>query len=452
VSENTMHKRVARALEKLRAVFAKHGVTLSAAAIAGAVSTHSVQAAPAAMAKTISAVAIAKGATASTSTILLAKATLIAMKTKTIVTTVAATTFVLGLGGWFVFQSQKPPPPPPPPVATAPADPVPFKFDNANFRQAGDKDGRFVVEVDPNTRRTADSAPAIHIHGPVAPQPNAAPFSQPRGNKVADNSSCAQYIINTNSPLLGNRVRITGWLKTSDVQNRASVFMAVWIKGSQTAATLCALDTMDDRPIDGTTDWRKIEIVTEAPQEPCMIVFGPGLTGDGEMWGDDFQIDLAPPNAPVTDDSAWRLTSKTPNTYSEKVDHGVTHDGHSTVCLTYTGSGDANGQWAWWGQKIRPPMSDTYQGRTLRMTGWVKTERVSGRLQPCIRPWDQASGYFTKDSMSRDNSLTGTQDWTQFTVTCPIQKTAQHVDTPFILWGSGKAWIDMTSIKIEIVK
>ena len=45
-SEDSAKKRVQRALEKLRTFFKKHGVTLSAAAIAGAVSANSVQAAP----------------------------------------------------------------------------------------------------------------------------------------------------------------------------------------------------------------------------------------------------------------------------------------------------------------------------------------------------------------------------------------------------------------------
>src|SRR5438105_4614278 len=45
-SEDSAKKRVQRAVEKLRTFFKKHGVTLSAAAIAGAVSANSVQAAP----------------------------------------------------------------------------------------------------------------------------------------------------------------------------------------------------------------------------------------------------------------------------------------------------------------------------------------------------------------------------------------------------------------------
>src|SRR5882724_267067 len=75
-SEDAAKMRVNRALEKLRKIFGKRGVTFSAAAIAGAVSTNSVQAAPVGLAKTISAVAIAKGAAAGGSTLALVKGTL----------------------------------------------------------------------------------------------------------------------------------------------------------------------------------------------------------------------------------------------------------------------------------------------------------------------------------------------------------------------------------------
>jgi uncharacterized protein (TIGR03435 family) len=76
VEEGAAHKRVTRAVEKLRKVFVKRGVTLSGAAIAGAVSANSVQAAPVALVKTTAAVAITKGAVATASTLTLVKGAL----------------------------------------------------------------------------------------------------------------------------------------------------------------------------------------------------------------------------------------------------------------------------------------------------------------------------------------------------------------------------------------
>ena len=60
-NEEAAKKRVARALEKLRAYFARRGVNSTTAIVADAISAQSVQAAPAAFAKSVTSVALAKG-------------------------------------------------------------------------------------------------------------------------------------------------------------------------------------------------------------------------------------------------------------------------------------------------------------------------------------------------------------------------------------------------------
>ena len=90
-SEDAAEKRVNRALEKLRNLFAKRGVSSTTAIIAGAISANSVQAAPVALAKSITAVAFAKGAAASTSTLTLIKGAL-----KIMAWTKAKTAIVVG--------------------------------------------------------------------------------------------------------------------------------------------------------------------------------------------------------------------------------------------------------------------------------------------------------------------------------------------------------------------
>lgn len=76
LNEETAKKRVTRALEKLRKFFHKRGVVLSTGVIAGAISANSVHAAPTVLVKTVTAVAAAKGATASGSTLTLIKGAL----------------------------------------------------------------------------------------------------------------------------------------------------------------------------------------------------------------------------------------------------------------------------------------------------------------------------------------------------------------------------------------
>lgn len=60
-SEDTAQKRVARALDKLRAAFARHGVSASSASLAGLLATQGVQAAPATVLDSVGALATTSG-------------------------------------------------------------------------------------------------------------------------------------------------------------------------------------------------------------------------------------------------------------------------------------------------------------------------------------------------------------------------------------------------------
>jgi RNA polymerase sigma factor (sigma-70 family) len=98
-SEDAAKMRVSRAVEKLRRFFAKRGVTLSVTVITGAVSASAVQAVPAALARSVSGAATAKGAAATGSTLALVKGTLKLMmwaKAKTSVITTAAIILAAG--------------------------------------------------------------------------------------------------------------------------------------------------------------------------------------------------------------------------------------------------------------------------------------------------------------------------------------------------------------------
>jgi uncharacterized protein (TIGR03435 family) len=93
VDEYAAQKRVARALEKLRAFFVERGVDSTTATIGEAISANSIQVAPALLAKTATAAAIAKGAATSTSTLTLIKGAL-----KIMAWTKAKAAIVVGAG------------------------------------------------------------------------------------------------------------------------------------------------------------------------------------------------------------------------------------------------------------------------------------------------------------------------------------------------------------------
>jgi RNA polymerase sigma factor (sigma-70 family) len=451
LNEVTARKRVSRALEKLRTLFAKRGVVLTAAALAGTIAGNSVQAAPAALANATTAAAIAKGAMAGLSTLALAKTTLIAltMKSKTMAAAAILGALILGAGvcGVYIIWHHKM-------ARVSFASKPPLAFANSAFKPDGDQDGAFTVGLDTNMLRTSTSAPAIHIKGPIGAQSLAPNHDRAFWN--SDNSASTLCVVGPGSPLLGKHICVTGWLKTSNAQKWASAFLLIFTKEIKSKGW-SRVDSMSDRPILGTTDWQPVKLVTDVPNQACVIYFGPDLYGPGELWGDDFQISLADPGEPITDSRAWHQSFTSAGDYPMTTDVANPHNGSPSLCFAYTGPAKAAGKsFAWYGHDIRYPESERYAGHTVRLSGWIKTENVSNHVQPQIRPlsglMQKDSKLLATDSMARDNSIRGTLNWTPFSVTCDIPKNTGHIATSFIFWGSGKVWIDTNSLELTIVK
>ena len=58
---------------------------------------------------------------------------------------------------------------------------------------------------------------------------------------------------------------------------------------------------MQSRPIQGTRDWQKYEIVLDVPDNSLGIAFGFLLVGQGEGWVDDMQLEAVGQDVPTTD-------------------------------------------------------------------------------------------------------------------------------------------------------
>ena len=107
INADAAQMRVTRAVEKLRRFFIRRGIVVPVATLTSAISANSVQAAPIGLAKTISVIAPAKGATAGSSTLTLVKGALKIMawsKAKTAIVVGAGMLLVAGTATVAVVQ------------------------------------------------------------------------------------------------------------------------------------------------------------------------------------------------------------------------------------------------------------------------------------------------------------------------------------------------------------
>ena len=87
----------------------------------------------------------------------------------------------------------------------------------------------------------------------------------------------------------------------------------------------------------------------------------------------------------------------------------------------------------------------------VRMTVWVKSENIDGNVRPNLRPKGPYFKLLAQDKKVGGRSIRRTTEWMQHTIVCKIPEATQCLDTGFAFHGGGKLWIDMESLKYEIV-
>lgn len=94
---------------------------------------------------------------------------------------------------------------------------------------------------------------------------------------------------------LGKRVSFSAFVKTQNAAGWAGLWMRI-----DKGATQLAFDNMQNRPIKGTTDWQKYDVVLDVPQDATGIFFGVLLGGTGEVWISNVKFEAVGLDVPTT--------------------------------------------------------------------------------------------------------------------------------------------------------
>ena len=94
----------------------------------------------------------------------------------------------------------------------------------------------------------------------------------------------------------GKRVRLSGYVKSELVEPWAGL----WMRVDGPNGKMLSFDNMENRPIVGTTDWQKCEIVLDVPEDSAQIAIGIVLSGKGQVWLSNVQFEAVDSNVPTT--------------------------------------------------------------------------------------------------------------------------------------------------------
>ncbi len=98
-------------------------------------------------------------------------------------------------------------------------------------------------------------------------------------------------LMQTSSPqkYIGQRVRMSGYVKSKDVKIAAGLWFRVDNANSKKSLSF---DNMSDRPITGTSEWQKYIIVLDVPPNASKIAYGALLIGTGQIWFDNIIFEI----------------------------------------------------------------------------------------------------------------------------------------------------------------
>jgi hypothetical protein len=94
----------------------------------------------------------------------------------------------------------------------------------------------------------------------------------------------------------GKRVRFSGSIRSKDITESAGMWLRIdGLKGEP-----LGFDNMEKRPIKGTTEWKKYDIVLDVPANAKELAFGLLLAGPGQIWMADLNFETVDKETPTT--------------------------------------------------------------------------------------------------------------------------------------------------------
>ena len=94
------------------------------------------------------------------------------------------------------------------------------------------------------------------------------------------------------------RVRLSGWMKGA-LQPGADALAWMNVR-DENSESLRFDNTIDDPEFAITLEWKKFEIVLDVPANSAALRFGAVLNGQGQVWADDWQLEVVPDDTPTT--------------------------------------------------------------------------------------------------------------------------------------------------------
>lgn len=269
----------------------------------------------------------------------------------------------------------------------------------------------------------------------------------------------------------GKRVKLSAYIKTEKVKDWSGLWMRI-----DEGKEIVGFDNMQDRPINGDTDWTKYEVVLDIPEKSTNVALGVLLSGTGTVWFDDCafetvsktvkttgdlnrscgiryqndeptNLDFSRGLRPENDDLSisatpvgWFMQSKAGSEVSIGLEKAK-RKGAAASAFIKSARGSS-------GALLQALLADKYVGKRLKLTAQVKTDDVTGGAALFFRTDAGRKLMVTYDYM-QDRLVSGSNDWTECTCVIDIPQGSDNIYFGGTLEGNGSAWFK--NFKLEEV-
>jgi hypothetical protein len=130
----------------------------------------------------------------------------------------------------------------------------------------------------------------------IAGQPSAYLRSTGAAPEAKQNFGTLMQGFEVTQQYAGRRVRFSAFVKSDSVAGWSGLWMRVDGKDKPGLS----FDNMQNRVIQGTSDWRRYEVVLDVPEDATAIAFGILLSKSGTVWMSGVTFEVVGANVPVT--------------------------------------------------------------------------------------------------------------------------------------------------------
>jgi hypothetical protein len=212
---------------------------------------------------------------------------------------------------------------------------------------------------------------------------------------------------------------------------------------------------MQNRPVRGTSDWSRYEIVLDVPESATDVVIGGLVVGKGTLWLDNLRLEEV--------DKGVELTGYVTLNSADNLDFEASLGGwwsyqgevNADRDIRYGGNASAHIRAKEIPSEQEPAImgatftqaiiADAYRNRNVKISAYLKTRDVEGKAALAATFADMQDQH-----SAASEPISGTSDWVRREVTVPVPSEGGQLSFGVSIEGEGEAWID--DVQIEVIE